>query len=425
MFLWLIVIYMFAEALFFGTKSIFVDVASEGASNFGYFSMILYFLIGVFFIIKLAGFINEKDKSFQYSKVIIVFIVLALSAFIFIGALQYNGHYFIVQQGKYFLSFVFPSVILGMMITEKNILELAGRMKIISIYLTLSLSVALIGSVGQGFTMFHDLAGATHLTIGYAMSAMFGINLLSFFYQRTMSSKLLFLALMIINVAIILFSGSRGSLVSVVLMLALSFLIYMIWKKKFIIGVILLTVIGTIVPVLFTNANFSFAIERILAGFSSSGDESTSQRLVLYDTALNNFYENPIFGKGIGSFSNEIGRYYYPHNIFLEVLNDFGMIGFFVLLFFLVMLLRKSIWIIKQKSYQDHMLVFLFLNVFVQLIFSGSYLADEQFWLLGTIIFCFNRKKYKEAELEISNKEQKRRPFLRKKRLNKRSMEYI
>src|SRR5699024_7160960 len=217
-------------------------------------------------------------------------------------------------------------------------------------------------------------------------------------------------------------SGSRGSLVSVVLMLTLSFLIYMIWKKKFILGVVLITVIGTIVPVLFTNANFSFAIERILAGFSSSGDESTSQRLVLYDTALNNFYENPIFGKGIGSFSNEIGRYYYPHNIFLEVLNDFGVIGFVVLLFFLVMLLRKSIWIIKQKSYQGHILVFLFQNVFIQLIFSGSYLANEQFWLLGTILFCFNRKKYKEAELELSNKEEIKKTFISIRRQKKKSM---
>src|SRR5699024_7296327 len=65
-----------------------------------------------------------------------------------------------------------------------------------------------------------------------------------------------------------------------------------------------------------------------------SGEDVTSGRTILYEKALNLFYENPILGIGwkefkqltYGLLSSTSGSH--PHNIYIQLLVELGIIGF-------------------------------------------------------------------------------------------------
>ncbi|KAF3981537.1 MAG: O-antigen ligase family protein [Methylococcales symbiont of Hymedesmia sp. n. MRB-2018] len=68
--------------------------------------------------------------------------------------------------------------------------------------------------------------------------------------------------------------------------------------------------------------------ERLISG---NYGESEEIRLSAWATALDIFSENVFFGIGAGNFSQHY-FFYYPHNIFFEVLSENGLVGFLFLL---------------------------------------------------------------------------------------------
>jgi O-antigen ligase len=80
--------------------------------------------------------------------------------------------------------------------------------------------------------MFHNIAGGSHLLIGYTMSALFAYNLLKFINDTRVISKILYLGLMAFNILLIVFSGSRGALVSIVMIFFIATFKYLFNKRR-------------------------------------------------------------------------------------------------------------------------------------------------------------------------------------------------
>jgi O-antigen ligase len=83
------------------------------------------------------------------------------------------------------------------------------------------------------------------------------------------------------------------------------------------------------------------------------------QRLVLYNLAIDSFKSSPIIGNGIGSFSNIIGVYYYPHNIIIELLNDFGFIGFAIAFVLFCFVFKKCKQLLKMDIHYNLIVFFI------------------------------------------------------------------
>lgn len=96
---------------------------------------------------------------------------------------------------------------------------------------------------------------------------------------------------------------------------------------------------------------------------NDSIDSAIEDRFTLLLTAKNMFLNHPIFGEGLGSFS-----YYsylgYPHNIFMEVLSELGLVG----AIFLFLLLVTGFRLPKNDIF---FLMFFF--CFVNALSSGSF----------------------------------------------------
>ena len=116
---------------------------------------------------------------------------------------------------------------------------------------------------------------------------------------------------------------------------------------------------------------------RWLAKFVYDEDVSNG-RSPLYQMALDGFLQSPVWGKGIASFYNYTG---YPHNLFLQMLYETGVLMFLPVTYLLYQ--AFMVIILKKKTSIDYRLVsFLFIISIIQLLFSSTFWKRQQFWLL-------------------------------------------
>lgn len=89
----------------------------------------------------------------------------------------------------------------------------------------------------------------------------------------------------------------------------------------------------------------------------TNGDATLSGRTMLWQRIIKIFSEqglsNKLFGNGMHAVKYKINPYglgWYAHNSFIETLYDFGIIGLGMLILFIVLLIKETITMNKQKS---------------------------------------------------------------------------
>jgi len=162
-------------------------------------------------------------------------------------------------------------------------------------------------------------------SISFIISA-FGIK------KNIKKSKLKFFAygiLFFTSSMLLLLSGARAALVGAIF--GLFYLIKNVRVYNLIIALFFCSVI--FIPIILSNQELLLTISRLSILFYGGDD---SERIFLFTNALNLWSQdisNIFFGAGVKSFpafigSNSPGNY--PHNIFLEVLSELGLVGIFI-----------------------------------------------------------------------------------------------
>lgn len=115
-------------------------------------------------------------------------------------------------------------------------------------------------------------------------------------------------------------------------------------------------------------------------GQSDFGD-SASSRLDGQRLALNHWFQQPLFGWGIGEYSVIDGFLRYPHNLALEILMELGLIGF-LLFMGLILLTISRIWSVWPRDLSDWttmVMGMLFITLILSRMTFQGYLPDERF----------------------------------------------
>ena len=109
------------------------------------------------------------------------------------------------------------------------------------------------------------------------------------------------------------------------------------------------------------------------------GGDASNGRFDLWKNAVDLFLESPLLGHGVGFFE-KVNDSYYPHQFFLQVLCEFGIIGSII---FLMPLFYKVRNIFRNEMSQGIILYSAyFIYSFTQLMFSSSYWITPIFWFL-------------------------------------------
>lgn len=233
--------------------------------------------------------------------------------------------------------------------------------------------------------------------------------------RRSTNYKVLGFAIIIIFFVSLLLTGERANSIRAVF-IALVFVILskkeiFMYKKIFLTTIILLS-FGTYFFSEKTRYRFDVILEPIKnIGIIEAFKET--QHAAHYFTAIKIFENYPIFGVGNKNFREECQKDEYknndykrtaercsthPHQIYLELLSEHGLIGFFTILSIIFIILFKSFKIYSKNKNAVHLASILFiLSQFLPLIPSGSFFVawgSTIFWLNFAILIFYNSKKY-------------------------------
>ena len=145
--------------------------------------------------------------------------------------------------------------------------------------------------------------------------------------------------------------------------------------------------------------NFSpFLAERLEMTLVEGHTSGRMEEEGAYAFAIKQFLDSPIFGSYFRIVTpNPIWRGIYPHNIILELLITFGIIGLLPFLYFLrliFMKLRKSFCSDNSnRNSIEKVLGILFINTFFSMMTSGTILLSLPFWVNIAILLTINNKK--------------------------------
>ena len=177
-------------------------------------------------------------------------------------------------------------------------------------------------------------------------------------------------------------------------------MIFYALKKRDLKTFYLIFILGIILYILYVNLEYiapslynwmNFKVENRLESAGSS------QGFIHHNlsSALLSFSNNPLFGSGIGAFSNSIYGKYEVHSTYFKMLGETGIIGSFAYLLFVIYLLQLVV--IKQKKIYKNNPYYTFLDnlkpFFIGFFISWGYtyhLRKREFWILVAIIYIAN-----------------------------------
>lgn len=230
--------------------------------------------------------------------------------------------------------------------------------------------------------MFGDNANTVGATLSLSLIILVGIVYGRITVERRVT-LIAWIVFPIIGTAIIM-TGSRGSLLGLVLGITLLVLRDGTWETKIKMGSIVVLAVGFLAFTAFSNDSMRTRLERSFY----QGD--TSGRDKIHGHAWSMVFERPMLGWGpvynqveLGS---RLGRSVRdPHSLYLTVLTETGLVGF-ILFFGGIGLLVRAAWQARRRM--EGALPMALIGCLVISFVSGSWITRKQFWLLAAYILA-------------------------------------
>jgi hypothetical protein len=315
-------------------------------------------------------FIIERKLFLFLASYTIVLLLISASAIFFVDNKQY-----LESEIFYLLCINIPCFLCISSIKEIDILR--------QTLLVLSFVIFILGFIYYGLVWKGRI-----IFSGYSMSYSYYLLLpsLVFVSQR----KIIFNIAFLITCIMMLMLGSRGALIIAILY---AFSLWLIESKK---KSILFLFIVIICIGIFSNGALSFlqtiadksgVSSRTLRLILEGNIAESSSRLAIYSDTWDSILNRPLLGHGVYG-DRVVLNGLYCHNIFLEILHNFGLIfggGLLLILFFFI-------FSVFQRSDEDNKkMILLFICFgFLPFLVSGSYLNYPEFGVFLGFLYYQN-----------------------------------
>lgn len=250
-----------------------------------------------------------------------------------------------------------------------------------------------------------------------AMGSIIIIMIFLFNSKVDKKNRIYSLFALLILLLTLLLSGSRMSLISLILLVVVFLFIKTFRFTK---GDILLNKRSTkvalsLIPIPLLLIPFKDSLQTILVRltqlFDSSGVGSYSLRTELFSLAIGIWENNPLFGDGFGSYGLHYHGFdsaYYPHNIFLEILAEVGLVGFILFCIFLIVPFIKNN--IFESNYIQITVLLLFLYMLLNANTTGDINDNRMMFTFLSLMYMYPyfdgkslKKSYKDDNLLLTD----------------------
>lgn len=253
--------------------------------------------------------------------------------------------------------------------------------------------ISFIGQFLLIFTMYYTISSQDR---NYSISCSYALLLflLVVFGKWFEQHKWYNLIMSVVDLLAILFFGSRGAIVCVVVFVIILCTINPNIKlQRKVLYLLIIATLSLLIIFYFREIVIFLSNRLSVAGFSSRTlrlalqDElliHDSGRKILYEFYIGQIQKRPIFGWGILGGRIDL----YPHNIYIELMLSFGIaIGTFVFVCLIIILIRG----VLQKDRTNQLVAAIFIANEISLLFSGSIFTNAEFFVC--IAFCLAQSK--------------------------------
>jgi len=345
-------------------------------------TIILAGFVSVLFALFIINRIVNKDLRFSNEYLLIIGVLIVTTIDV---AFRYNPYIY-----KYIYQFVYsgliPIILLSRLKNAKMVVFYYSWFSVLAFIL-------LWDDPLNGFLVF---SGYMDFGFNLALPAFIGF-FIGFHYFRF---KLMLLLEIICFLEIIVFAN-RSVMISIILFILLYYLLTMNNFRRYISHIIfpfstviivvylnLLDIIFFINKLLFKMGYWSYSINQIKHFiFNKELNPLFSSRLDIWSAAIRMIELKPIVGHGIGSFQSNFGTY--SHNLFLDLLIFFGLVGFVVVIVIIYFASRR---ILRFRGSAKLLGLMFFVLWFPKLIFSSHLFLDIGFW--SFLAFAFLPKSF-------------------------------
>lgn len=219
--------------------------------------------------------------------------------------------------------------------------------------------------------------------------------------------KKIFLLTSLLLAISVMMSGSRTALLGIIFSFALA-IVLNTTSKKIIGTVITITVLIIVLNTLSQSEYFSMIFNRMesLRNIFDSGnnmvtaDGSTEVRFEMIKYGLRWFKEKPIVGYGVDQYNIlyeiNFGQRRPSHNFYVQILVEFGMVGFILWMWLFGELMKGSYKLIKEST--ESKIVFIAVTHLLLMGFGNMYTSEKVFWITLGLCFSFCRVYYNKLK---------------------------
>ena len=260
------------------------------------------------------------------------------------------------------------------------------------------LPIPVVGYEAYGMTTYMDLG------FGVMLPTYIGLYLGRRVFKKKYS--------IILEIAVFLITmlyANRSCMLSIACLWILDFIFltkknwrhYTFLAAIVLIGIMIIADIKDIVYWINNNIFEKYGISsyawRHIVSFVSDGniEQLFTNRLAIYQNAINEIMSAPIIGHGPAYFESKYGSGYYAHNIILETAVESGVV---VTAIVAIVLMYYYVKIIKSHDRMMLILLILFFCMCMpKLMLSNQVYKDYGFWMMiGVIMMFLNRRKMNE-----------------------------
>lgn len=220
------------------------------------------------------------------------------------------------------------------------------------------------------------------------------------------------LSVVAISSAYLLFLGNRGSVLVLIICIAMLYLLtssskYRVWNAGVIVAVVLLVVFSPFFDVMvetLENAALQLGMSvRIFEKIKEGGLTDSSGRDVQAESIYTALENQPM--RGLGLYGDRVLNGTYAHSIVRELWVDFGYLFGSLIFALIVWIIFRAFKDVKSKEIKAFTII-LMGNGFFKLFFSGSYLTEDTFFYV--IGMCVAMIRYSKKINQTTKKNMER-----------------
>lgn len=221
------------------------------------------------------------------------------------------------------------------------------------------------------------------------------------FVIKNKISRVLSLSALLLSIYIIFTNASRGAIASLMLMAIIysGIIFFSVRGMKNKISIIVII----FVTILFLLYNWLAISEHLLFRMAYEDIGSDNNRMGLWEAAFNVFLNSFGFGAGVGSLIKSMAEvgHIIPHNAFLELLLQYGLVIFIVIIIFLFKMFHRfqhnKFNTIRAMGYCA------LISMPFYLIIDSAYLLKPQLWVLFACLYIYSNDNFKVKVLYTVN----------------------